>query len=185
MHVCAEQGAELILLPDNLHIDTRASYPSMPYAYLLDNLINQLYCLRGHTNSVSTAMDMAGELCAIKKMMLNKCGVASIVPLKVLKKIWPISYHSKRGMNPGHFVIHTNEGNIVVKNSSRGTSFLNLKKVEVEVAPCLIQDTIETVWNNMEGFTKRAVEEAKAAHEAQGMLGHPTDHKFLGRYVQT
>jgi hypothetical protein len=32
----------------------------------------------------------------------------------------------------------------------------------------------------MEGFTKCEVEEAKAARKAQGMLGHPTDSKFLG-----
>ncbi len=60
--------------------------------------------------------------------------------------------------------------------------FRNLKEVEAEVALCLIQDqdTIETVQNNMEGFTKHEVEEAKAACEAQGMLGHPTNCKFLG-----
>jgi hypothetical protein len=60
------------------------------------------------------------------------------------------------------------------------SQFLNLKEVETEVALCLIQDIIKTVWNNMEGFTKREVEEAKAAHEAHEMLGHPTDCKFLG-----
>jgi hypothetical protein len=60
------------------------------------------------------------------------------------------------------------------------SQFLNLKKVEAEVALCLIQDIIKTVWNNMEGFTKREVEEAKAAHKAHEMLGHPTDCKFLG-----
>jgi hypothetical protein len=129
-------------------------------------------------------MDMARDLGAIKTMWLNKCGVVSIVPLKVLEKIWPISYHSnsKRGMSPGHFFIHTNKRYIIVKNKSRGMPFRNLKEVEAEVALCLIQDqdTIETVQNNMEGFTKHEVEEAKAACEAQGMLGHPTNCKFLG-----
>ncbi len=32
----------------------------------------------------------------------------------------------------------------------------------------------------MEGFTKREVEEARKACEAQGMLGHPTNCDFLG-----
>jgi hypothetical protein len=174
------KGAESILSPDHLYIDTCASYPSMPYAHLLDNLMKQLHGLRGHTNSGSTAMDMAGNLGAIKKMWLNKCGVVSIVPLKVLKMIWPILYHSKKGMNLGHFIIHTDKGGIVVKSNSHGMLFLNLKEVEAEVALCLIQDTIKTVQNNMEGFTKREVEEAKAAREAQEMLGDPTDRKFLG-----
>jgi hypothetical protein len=106
--------------------------------------------------------------------------VASVVSLKVLEKIWLISYHSKRGMNPGHFVIPTNKGDIVMKNNSHGMPFLNLKEVEAEVALCLIQDTIQTVWNNLEGFTKHEVEEANTACKAQGMMGHPMDHEFLG-----
>ncbi len=118
---------------------------------------------------------MAGDLDSIKKMWLNKCGVASVLPLKVLKMIWPISYHSKKRMNPGHFVIHTDKGDIVVKNNSHGMLFLNLKEVEAEVALCLIQDTIKTVWNNIEGFTKHEVEEAKAARKEQGMFGHTLD----------
>jgi hypothetical protein len=32
----------------------------------------------------------------------------------------------------------------------------------------------------MEGYTQREVKDARAAHEAQAMLGHPTDRKFLG-----
>ncbi len=69
-------------------------------------------------------------------------------------------------MNPGHFVIHTKDGDINVKNNSHGMPFLNLKEVEAEVTLCLIHNTINTVWNNMEGFTKREVEEANAACKA-------------------
>jgi hypothetical protein len=39
---------------------------------------------------------------------------------------------------------------------------------------------IQTVWGNMEGYTRRKVKEACAAQEAQAMLGHPTDQVFLG-----
>jgi hypothetical protein len=38
--VVQNKGTELIFLPDHLYIGTCASYPSMPYAHLLDNLIN-------------------------------------------------------------------------------------------------------------------------------------------------
>ncbi len=58
--------------------------------------------------------------------------------------------------------------------------FLNLKEGEAEIAPCLNQDTIETVKNSMEGFTNPKAEEVKASCKAQGMLGHPTDCKFPG-----
>jgi hypothetical protein len=66
--------------------------------------------------------------------------------------IWPISYNFMKEMNPGHFILHTDKGDIVVKNKSHRMPLLNLKEVEAEVALCLIQDTIKTVWNNMEGF---------------------------------
>ncbi len=103
------KGAESILSPDHLYINTCASYPKLLYAHLLDNLMKQLCDLCGHTNSRSPTMDMVGNLGAIKKMWLNECGVASVVSLKVLKMIWPISYHSKKGMNPDHFIIHTDK----------------------------------------------------------------------------
>jgi len=175
------RGCGALLNKWHLFIDTCASYPSTPYEEILENLKKQRTALRGHTkNSGSTIMDQAGDLGDIKQMWLNECGVASVVPLKVLEKIWPISYHSARGMNAGKFVIHTNQGDIVVRNNSRGMPYLDIRELEGEVALCLLQDTIETVQSNMEGFTKREIEEAKKAREAQGMMGHPTDREFLG-----
>ncbi len=135
----------MILSPDHLYIDTCASYPSTPHAHLLDNLMEQLQGLCGHTNSGSTTIDMAGDLSPIKKMWLNKCGVGSITPLKILEKIWPISYHSKKGTNARHFIIYMNDGNIVVRSNFHGMPFLNLKELEGEVALCLIEDTIDMV----------------------------------------
>jgi hypothetical protein len=158
------KGVRGILSPNHLYIDTCATYPSTPYAKLLANLMKQLSGLLGHTNSGSTRMDKAGKLGMIKQMWLNKGGVASVVPLKILEKIWPISYHSLRGMNASHFVIHAKEGDIVVQNNKRGMPYLNLKEVETEVALCLIQDTINTIHSNMAMFTKREVKEAKAVH---------------------
>jgi hypothetical protein len=77
-------------------------------------------------------------------------------------------------------VIHTDAGDVVVRNNQKGMPYLNLKEVEAEVALCLVQDAIKTVHGEMEGFTKQEVEEAKAARKAQGMLGHPTVCEFLG-----
>jgi hypothetical protein len=88
-------------------------------------------------------------------------------------------------MNPGYFIIHTDEGGIVVKNNPHRMSILSLKEVEAEVALCLIQDTIKTVGNNMEGFTNREVEEAKAAHEVQGIWDHPQSTNSWEWNVQT
>ncbi len=81
------KGVRGILLPNHLYIDTCVIYPSTPYAELLANLKKQLRGLLGHTNSGSMRMDEAGKLGMIKQMWLNKGGVASIVPLKILEKI--------------------------------------------------------------------------------------------------
>jgi hypothetical protein len=169
-----------ILSPNHLYINTRTTYVSMLYREILKNLKKQLRSLCGHTNSGSTMMDKAGNLGVMEKMWLNKGGVASVILLKILEKIWPVSYHSAKGMNPGQFVIHADAGDLVVHNNQKGMPYLNLKEVEAEVALCLIQDAIQTIRGKMEGFTKQEVEEAKAAREAQKMLGHPTNHKFLG-----
>jgi hypothetical protein len=44
----------------------------------------------------------------------------------------------------------------------------------------VVLSLVQTVRGNMEGFTRREVEEARKACKAQGMLGHPTDCDFLG-----
>ena len=61
-------------------------------------------------------MELAGRLGAVDKMWVNEGGVATIIPLKTLEKIWRVTYDSTR--HGGAFVIHTDEGNIVVKNNA-------------------------------------------------------------------
>jgi hypothetical protein len=152
----------------------RISYASTPYPHLLKNLKKEERALVGHSNMGSGGMEMSGKMGAVEHMWLNEGGVATIIPLKALEKIWPVSYDSRR--NWGCFVIHTNQGNIIVKNNSKGMPYLDVKDVEAEVALSFIQ----TVCGNMEGYTQHEVEETRAAREAQAMLGHPTNRNFLG-----
>ncbi len=62
-------------------------------------------------------MNSSGELGAMKQLWLNKGGVATIILLKQIKLIWPVSYNS--GNNGGLFVIHSNQGDIVVCNNKK------------------------------------------------------------------
>ncbi len=80
---------------------------------------------------------MSGEMGAVNQMWLNEGGVATIIPLKVLEKIWPVTYDSRR--NGERFVIHTNQGNIIVNNNSKGMPYLKVRDVEAEVVLLLIQ----------------------------------------------
>ena len=77
-------------------------------------------------------MDTAREMGAIKQMWLNEGRVATIIPLKVLEKIWLVTYDSRRV--GGSFVIHANQGNIIIKNNSKGMPYLDLRKLEAKVA---------------------------------------------------
>jgi hypothetical protein len=79
-------------------------------------------------------------------------------------------------MNPGHFVIHSDQGDIVVNNNGIGMPYLDIMELKAEVALCFVQ----TVRGNMEGYTACKIEDARAAQAAQAMLGHPVDQDFLG-----
>ena len=126
-------------------------------------------------------MDTAGEIGVIKQMWLNEGGVATIIPFKILEKIWPVRYDSR--CFGRSFLIHADQDNIIIKNNSKGMPYLDLCKLEAEVTLSFVQTAvlfIQMVRGNMEGYTQREVEEACAAREAQAMLRHPTDQDFLG-----
>ncbi len=108
--------------------------------------------------------------------------MATIIPLKQLEKLCPVSYDSSR--NGGAFVCRTKDGDVVLKNNSKGMPYLDLREFEAEAvlsfAPKAALSFMQTVQGNMEGFTKREVEEVQKAREAQAMLGDPTDRDVLG-----
>jgi hypothetical protein len=158
----------------HLYINTCTSYASTPYRKHLENMEVQECGLVGHSNTGLCGMDTAGDMGAIKQMWLNKGRVATTVPLKVLEKIWPVIYDSRR--HSGKLVWHTDQGDIVIKNNSKGMLYLDIQELEAIVPLSFIQ----TVRGNMEGYTRCEVKEAHTVQEAQAMLGHSTDQEFLG-----
>jgi hypothetical protein len=105
-------------------------------------------------------MDTARNNGAIKQMWLNKGGVAAIMPLKVLKKIWPVTYSSR--CHDGQFVWHTDQGDIFIKNNSKGMPYLNIREPKTKAALLFIK----TVWGNMEVYMRQKVKEAHTTQEA-------------------
>ena len=90
-------------------------------------------------------------------MWLNEGGMATIILLKQLEKHWQVTYDSR--CHGGAFIIHTKNGNIVVKNNSKGMPYLYLREREAEAALSFVKPML----GNMEGFTKRKVQEVRAA----------------------
>ena len=169
-------GVRGVLRPNHLYIDTCASYASTPYRELLQNVRETERGLIGHSNCGSTTMTHLGDVGRIRGMWLNESGIANIVPLEDLAKIWRITYDSAGGMNAGHFVIHTDQGNVPVQKNEKGMPYIDIDGVDGEMA----LEFVQTVRGNMDGYTRREVEEARAAREAQAMMGHPTDRELLG-----
>jgi hypothetical protein len=75
-------------------------------------------------------MDTAGDMGAIKQMWLKEGGVAAIVPLKFLKKVWPVTCNSRR--HNGQFVLHTDQGDIFIKNNSKGMPYLDIRELDTQ-----------------------------------------------------
>ncbi len=91
-----EKGVQDVLSKYHLYIDTCTSYASTPYREHLGSVEVHECGLMGHSNVGSCEMDTARDMGAIKQMWLNEGGVAAIVPLKILKKILPVTYDSRR-----------------------------------------------------------------------------------------
>ncbi len=134
-----------------------ASYDITTYANLFKNIKRENCGLNGHSNVGSVNMDSTGDQEAIEGMWLNEGGMATIISLKQLENYRQVTYDSR--CHGGAFIIHTNNGNIVVKNNSKGMPYLYLRECEAEVALSFVQ----TMQGNMEGFTKRKVQEVRAA----------------------
>jgi hypothetical protein len=109
-----KRGVQGILSERHVYINMCASYTNTPYPHLIEYMEKQALGLIGHSNAGSSRMDTAGEMRAIKQMSLNKGGIATIVPLKILEKIWPVTYDSR--CFGGLF---TNQGSIILKNNSK------------------------------------------------------------------
>jgi hypothetical protein len=102
-----EKGVQGILLKYHLYINTCASYASTPYREHLGNVEVQECGLVGHSNVGLRRMDTIIDMEAIEQMWLNEGRVAGIAPLKVLEKILPITYNSRR--HNGQFIWHTDQ----------------------------------------------------------------------------
>ncbi len=130
----------------------------------------------GHSNCGSATMTEQGNLGRVGNIWLNKSGITNITPLEQLAKIWRVTYDSAGGLNAGRFVIHTDQGNVTIHKNSKGMPYIDLDGVDGEIA----LNFVLMIRGNMEGFTRRKVEETREAREAQAMMGHPTDRDFLG-----
>ena len=110
--------------------DTQSRVPDIS-SICLSDLKKQARGLIGHSNAGLCGMDLSGLLGNLKQVWLNKGGVATIIPLKQLKKLCPVVYNSTR--NWGAFICRTNDSDVVLKNKGKGMpSYLDLREFKAE-----------------------------------------------------
>lgn len=160
-----------VLKLNHLYMDSCTSYASTPFREVLDGVSKKDIGLLGHGNAGSTFMGKSGELGDIKNIWVNEDGTANILPLSELTKIYQKTFDSAKS---NKFTVHTKGGEVVLENNEIGMPYIDLDKSDHCAALCFIQ----TVHEIFAGFTKREVEEARSAHEAQAMIGNPTTREF-------
>ena len=94
-------------------------------------------------------MTSAGQFGDIRKMWFNKGGIATIVPLKQIKTIWPVSYDTRLGND---FVIYTDGGDVIAHTNPKGMPYLDLRDHEAAIALGL-EDNIEAAMGGLEQGT--------------------------------
>ncbi len=118
-------------------------------------------------------MDSSGLLGAIDQVWLNKGRVATIIPLKQLKKLCPTTNNST--CNGDVLVCPTKDCNVVLRNNGKGMPYLDLRefkaKTGLSFAPKAAQSFVQTVQENMEGFTRHKVKEAGKGSLGAGNVG--------------
>ncbi len=120
-----------------MYIDTCASNISTPYPHLLTDVKKEGHGLIGHSNAGTCRMDSSGKLGALEQVWLKEGGVATIVPLKQLKKLWCVTYDSRRQGDA--FIVQTDNGDIILKRNSNGMPYLDLRELKAKAALSFVQ----------------------------------------------
>jgi hypothetical protein len=120
-----------------------------------------------HTNAGSSLSHQKGMLGSIL-FWLNPGGLASVVALRTLEKLFHVYYDSKK--NGGAFICETPGGKVVfLRCEKTGFPYINLDDPENDAAFVMVQ----MVRKNFSGYTRREVERAIEARKLQGRAGHP------------
>ena len=99
-------------------------------------------------------------------------GIANIFSMNELEKLHHITYDSI----DGYYLVHTDKGPVCLQKDKQGLPYINLDASVYDAATTLVQ----TVRSNYEGFTKKDIKAAKAAHKLQCMTDSPIEKDYGG-----
>ena len=115
-------------------------------------------------------------------------GIANIISMHKLEKLYRISYDSWEG----YYIVHTAQGKVYFQKDEQGLPYTDLEQSGRMAAIMPMQNAsqqstepegvalVQTVRENYEGYTKRELLRAKEACRAQAMIGNQSKGDFKG-----
>ena len=195
----AQTNARSSIDPDFLLLDSQSTINLFSNPHHVDNVRPAEHPIQVHCNKgIMPATNVADF--GTNEVYVNQDGIANVLSLFLLGKKHHITYDSHdRG---GVFKVHTSQGIMEFKPTSKGLHALNLKD-NPEAAHLLVTSShvsssatddssppvrlppsadqlhvVTTVRDNYEGFTKKQVQRANEARRIMLMTGVPTARAF-------
>ncbi len=158
---------------------------------LLTNIRKSQKPIVVHCNVGKMKTDLKGKL-GDMTVHHNLKSIANVLSLHLVKQKHQVTYNSWD--RDGVFVVHTPKGVVEFKPSDRGLHYIDISKEGDLVRHMLVHiETndkttssdegfvmVNTVRGNFEGYTKHNIKKAQEARCLQGMIGNPTECKFVG-----
>jgi hypothetical protein len=178
---CRPINSNLVLL------DSQSTVDLFSNPHHVTNICPVMTPIRVHCNKGTLATNKDVDF-GDTPVYFDSCGVANVLSFyHPSQKFW-VTYDSlDRG---GVFQVHTTQGVVEFKPTSKGLHALNLKD-NPEGAYMLVNDAdlaftlshqtpITTVRNNYKSYTKRQIGQAIAACHLMGMIASPSEQDFQG-----
>jgi len=112
--------------------------------------------------------NMKGDLGNIGEVWYMPDGIANVLSLKEVKKLYPITYDSREG---DVFTVHTPEHKVHFKCSDEGLYYHDVDNRAITL--------VTTVEGNKEGYSERQIKQAELARKIYAMVGRPSPKDFM------
>ena len=166
-----------MLNPNYLYVDKCTTDDQMVNPTFLSKIHKIGKALRLHTNMGAACTNKRGYQ-GVTLFWLDHMSIANVVFLKTLESKFRVLHDSQK--NDGAFVLHTKEGDMLVRQCPK-TSFQFIYLMdESEGAVILL---VQSIHKQFKGYTRKDVENTIEARKLQAGVGHPASKEQLTREV--
>ena len=197
--IAQDPGGSSTIDPNFLLLNSQSTVNLFSNPTHVDNVCPATHPIQVHCNKGVMSANNVADF-GSNEVYVNKDGIANVLSLFLLGKKHHITYDSHN--HGGVFKVHTSEGLIEFKPTSKGLHALNLR-AQPEAAHLLVTSShissttsdntpppmppapennhlhvVKTVRENYEGFTKKQVQHTNEVRHIMLMMGVPTERTF-------